>query len=98
MADGPALYSARALDNLRNAGSRACGCQTVAMTVPFAPSARSTVGIEWELMLADRESGDLVPRAPDILAPLQESTKLERFTVTQELLTNTIEQIGRAHV
>jgi carboxylate-amine ligase len=61
------------------------------MTVPFAPSARSSVGIEWELMLADRESGDLVPRAPDILEPLAESTKLERFTVTQELLTNTIE-------
>jgi carboxylate-amine ligase len=61
------------------------------MTVPFAPSARSSVGIEWELMLADRESGDLVPRAPEIIGALEESTKLERFTVTQELLTNTIE-------
>ncbi len=61
------------------------------MTVPFAPSARSSVGIEWELMLADRETGDLVPRAPDIVEPLEESTKLERFTITQELLTNTIE-------
>lgn len=61
------------------------------MTEPFAPSARSTVGIEWELMLADRESGDLAGRAPEIIDALAEETKLERFTVTQELLTNTIE-------
>jgi carboxylate-amine ligase len=61
------------------------------MTEPFAPSARSSVGIEWELMLADRESGDLAGRAPEIIDALAEETKLERFTVTQELLTNTIE-------
>ncbi|MFJ6652196.1 glutamate--cysteine ligase [Microbacterium sp. NPDC091313] len=61
------------------------------MTESFAPSARSTVGIEWELMLADRESGDLAGRAPEVIGALEEETKLERFTVTQELLTNTIE-------
>jgi carboxylate-amine ligase len=60
------------------------------MTVPFAPSARSTVGIEWEIMLADR-SGALVPRAPQILAALAEDTAHERFSVTGELLTNTVE-------
>jgi carboxylate-amine ligase len=61
------------------------------MTVPFATSPRSTVGIEWELMLADADSGDLAPRAPEILDALEESTALERFTVTGELLTNTVE-------
>jgi glutamate---cysteine ligase / carboxylate-amine ligase len=61
------------------------------MTVPFAPSARSSVGIEWELMLADGETGDLVPRAPDVIDALEESTALERFTITGELLTNTVE-------
>lgn len=61
------------------------------MTVPFATSARSSVGLEWEIMLADRESGDLVGRAPEFLPELEARTELERYTVTGELLTNTIE-------
>ncbi|MFF2632146.1 glutamate--cysteine ligase [Microbacterium sp. NPDC058021] len=61
------------------------------MTVPFATSARSSVGLEWELMLADGSTGDLVPRAPDVIEALGESTAHERFTVTGELLTNTLE-------
>ncbi|MCK6080868.1 glutamate--cysteine ligase [Microbacterium sp. EYE_5] len=61
------------------------------MTVTFATSARSTVGIEWEIMLADRATGDLVPRAPEILDQIEEQTRHERHTVTGELLTNTIE-------
>ena len=61
------------------------------MTVPFATSARSSVGLEWELMLADTQTGDLVPRAPELLAALEEESTLERYTVTGELLTNTVE-------
>ncbi|KAA9134986.1 glutamate--cysteine ligase [Microbacterium caowuchunii] len=61
------------------------------MTVNFAPSRRSTVGVEWELMLADGATGDLVPRAPEVIESLSEHTAPERFTVTGELLTNTIE-------
>jgi glutamate---cysteine ligase / carboxylate-amine ligase len=61
------------------------------MTVPFATSARSSVGLEWELMLADGETGDLVPRAPEVIDALEEQTALERYTVTGELLTNTVE-------
>ncbi|MDL9979994.1 glutamate--cysteine ligase [Microbacterium candidum] len=61
------------------------------MTVPFATSARSTVGIEWELMLADEATGALVPRAPQVLAALAEETAHERYNVTGELLTNTVE-------
>lgn len=73
------------------ANHRAAACQTVAMTVPFATSNRSSVGIEWEVMLADEQTGDLVPRAPEILAALGDDTALERHTITGELLTNTIE-------
>ena len=61
------------------------------MTEPFATSARSSVGIEWELMLADGVTGDLVPRAPEVTDALSESTEHERYTVTGELLTNTVE-------
>lgn len=57
----------------------------------FAPSARSTVGLEWEIMLADPVSGDLVGRAPELLAALEAESAEERHTVTGELLTNTIE-------
>jgi len=57
----------------------------------FAPSARSTVGLEWEIMLADPQTGDLVGRAPELLHALEEQSARERHTVTGELLTNTIE-------
>jgi len=42
-------------------------------------------------MLADGVTGDLTPRAPELLAVLRESSKHERHTVTGELLTNTVE-------
>lgn len=42
-------------------------------------------------MLANGDTGDLVPRAPGILQALAEPTRDERFTITGELLTNTIE-------
>ena len=42
------------------ANQRTASCQTVPMTVPFATSARSSVGLEWELMLADPQTGELV--------------------------------------
>ena len=63
------------------------------MRVPieFASSARSTVGLEWEVMLADPVTGDLVGRAPELLTALEEQSAAERHTVTGELLTNTIE-------
>ncbi|MFS0912537.1 glutamate--cysteine ligase [Microbacterium sp. 179-I 3D2 NHS] len=61
------------------------------MKLEFASSARSTVGIEWEIMLADPVSGDLVGRAPELLAALEAASADERHTVTGELLTNTIE-------
>ncbi len=61
------------------------------MTLTFAPSRRGSVGLEWELMLADPETGGLVGRAPEILEALSAETAHERHTVTGELLTNTVE-------
>lgn len=61
------------------------------VTQEFAESPRSTVGLEWEVMLADPDTGDLVGRAPELLAALEEESEPERHTVTGELLTNTIE-------
>jgi carboxylate-amine ligase len=63
----------------------------VLVKLEFAPSARSTVGLEWEIMLADPASGDLVGRAPELLTALEAEPADERHTVTGELLTNTIE-------
>ena len=62
------------------------------MQVDFAASERSTVGIEWELMLVDPATGDLVGRGPQIIAALDtDSDPATRFTATAELLTNTVE-------
>ncbi|WP_144877510.1 glutamate--cysteine ligase [Microbacterium sp. 1.5R] len=61
------------------------------MPLEFAASDRSTVGLEWEIMLADPATGDLVGRAPELLDALEANSADERYTVTGELLTNTIE-------
>lgn len=70
------------------------------MQVEFAASARSTVGIEWELMLVDPATGELVGRGPEIIAQVSGSARPDdRHTATAELLTNTVEVtsgIGRA--
>ncbi len=61
------------------------------MAVAFASSPRSSVGLEWEIMLADGASGDLVGRAPEVLAETSARPAEARYTVTGELLTNTVE-------
>ncbi|MDF2492576.1 MAG: uncharacterized protein K0Q58_1154, partial [Microbacterium sp.] len=42
-------------------------------------------------MLADGASGDLVPRGPEVLEAIGEQVAGERFSITGELLTNTVE-------
>jgi carboxylate-amine ligase len=42
-------------------------------------------------MLADGRSGDLVPRGPEVLDAIGEQVAGERFSITGELLTNTVE-------
>jgi glutamate---cysteine ligase / carboxylate-amine ligase len=61
------------------------------MTIDFARSARSTLGIEWELAVVDRLTGDLVPAAPEILATADIVGEDGGERITSELLTNTVE-------
>lgn len=61
------------------------------MKVDFAPSVRSSVGIEWELMLVDPATGELVGRGPEIIDRVSEAGREVRHSATAELLTNTVE-------
>ena len=61
------------------------------MSIEFARSERSTLGIEWELALVDRDTGDLVSAAPEILATTDLLAEDGSERITSELLTNTIE-------
>ena len=68
------------------------------MGLSFAESARSSLGIEWELALVDRQTGDLRSVAERILEATHAeypglSAEDEHPYVKQELLLNTIELI-----
>lgn len=62
----------------------------------FSSSPRSTVGIEWELQLIDRDSNDLRQAADTVLAATR---KLDRDTsmIHGEMLLNTVELVTRPH-
>ena len=64
----------------------------------FARSARSTVGIEWEVALVDRETGDLVPVADEVLKELGGADGSPHPHITSELLLNTVELVSGVHV
>lgn len=57
----------------------------------FAHTARSTLGIEWELALVDPATGDLAGRANEIIAGVDEPRCVGEF------LTNTIELVTGVH-
>lgn len=64
------------------------------MPIPFRASAtRSSVGVEWELMLADRHSRELTQRAPAILADPRTPTEGAIPRAKAELLCNTVEVV-----
>lgn len=67
------------------------------MQIDFARSERSTIGIEWELALVSRDTGDLVHRAEDVLGALVQPDGSEHPQITHELLLNTIELVSRVH-
>ncbi|MDY6055827.1 glutamate--cysteine ligase [Micrococcus sp.] len=71
------------------------------MTLPFADSAQSTLGIEWELALVDAVTGDLRPEAPDVIASALEAAGLgpddDHPHVTAEMLQNTVELVTGVH-
>ncbi|MCX7522112.1 glutamate--cysteine ligase [Microbacterium sp. STN6] len=67
------------------------------MQLEFASSERSTLGVEWELTLVDRETGALVQSADDVLGALRRDDGSEHPQITHELLLNTIELGSRVH-
>jgi carboxylate-amine ligase len=62
------------------------------MALEFAPSARSSVGLEWELALVDADSGTLRQVAPAVIEKLSDDVR-HRY-VKPEFLRNTIEVIS----
>lgn len=66
------------------------------MPIEFASSARSTLGIEWELALVDPETKELTGAAPLILERLAGDPSVYP-QITEELLTNTVEIVSGAH-
>jgi carboxylate-amine ligase len=67
------------------------------MPIEFSPSERSTVGIEWEIALVDRDTGDLVQAAPEVLPKLGPGDGSEHPQITHELLLNTLELVSGVH-
>jgi carboxylate-amine ligase len=60
--------------------------------IPFASSERSSLGVEWELMLVDRDSRELSSGGADVLAALSPDGK-EHRGAKAELLQSTIEVV-----
>jgi len=66
--------------------------------IPFCPSARATLGIEWELMLVDRETRQLRNEAAEVLEEMTAARGLdpgvhEHPRAKHELLQNTVELV-----
>ena len=67
------------------------------MGIEFTRSERSTVGIEWELALVDRNTGELVSAAEEVLRALEDSDGQPHGQITGELLLNTVELVSAVH-
>jgi len=65
--------------------------------IEFARSARSTIGIEWEIALVDRSTGDLVCIADEVLEALRGPDGSPHPHITGELLLNTVELVSGVH-
>jgi carboxylate-amine ligase len=69
------------------------------MTIEFARSARSTVGLEWEIAIVDRATGELASIGDRVLDVLHERSVGGRHpSITEEMLTNTVELVSGVHV
>lgn len=66
------------------------------MSLTFADSPRSTVGIEWELQLVDTDSNDLRQVADTVIERAQDDAQLAPF-LHREMLLNTVEVVSEAH-
>lgn len=67
------------------------------MTIEFAKSARSSIGIEWELALVNQTTGDLANAAGDVLDDLRQSDGCDHPQIVSELLQNTVELVSGVH-
>jgi carboxylate-amine ligase len=67
------------------------------MGIEFTRSERSTVGIEWELALVDRNTGELVSAADEVLRALEDPAGQPHPHITGELLLNTVELVSSVH-
>ncbi|PNL18440.1 glutamate--cysteine ligase [Micrococcus sp. FDAARGOS_333] len=71
------------------------------MTLDFAHSDQSTLGIEWELALVDAAAGDLRAEAPQVIEAMARAAGLadaeDNPHVTAELLENTVELVTGVH-
>ena len=68
------------------------------MSIEFARSARSTVGLEWEVAIVDRATGELASIADRVLEVLDTGSSGEHHPfITAELLTNTVELVSDVH-
>jgi len=61
--------------------------------IPFHSSPTSSLGVEWELQLVDRETRQLTSGATEILAELSDDGSGQHPTAKHELLQSTIEVI-----
>ncbi|GAA1515553.1 carboxylate-amine ligase [Agromyces terreus] len=69
------------------------------MPIEFARSRRSTVGLEWEIAIVDRETGELASVGDRVLEVLHERSEGGRHPfITEEMLTNTVELVSDVHV
>ncbi|KRC63050.1 carboxylate--amine ligase [Agromyces sp. Root81] len=68
------------------------------MAIEFARSARSTVGLEWEIAIVDRATGELASVAGQVLDALDAGSDGGHHPfITSELLTNTVELVSDVH-
>ncbi|SIN71728.1 glutamate--cysteine ligase [Agromyces cerinus] len=68
------------------------------MAIEFARSARSSVGLEWEIAIVDRTTGELASVAGQVLDALDAGSEGEHHPfITSELLTNTVELVSDVH-
>ncbi|MGY1748101.1 glutamate--cysteine ligase [Modestobacter sp. SYSU DS0511] len=63
------------------------------MQIPFHSSERASLGVEWELQLVDRETGELTSGATEILAEITPDGLEEHPKAKHELLQSTVEVI-----
>jgi len=67
------------------------------MEITFAESDRSTLGIEWEVAIVDRQTGDLANVADVVLEALRGEDGSPHPQITGELLKNTVELVSGVH-